>query len=608
MKIYKTILASSMLLSWTISAQEFDDAFIKSLPSDIQTDVLERTTTQGESLEDNYNAYQYSSKLELEEDLLELKNRLEIDLAELERRLRSDPQYTNEQDLKLFGSDFFDTFQTSFMPINEPNPDSSYTLDIGDVLKIQLIGQKEYIENFPVNGNGSINIPDIGEISVVGLPLLDASKLIKSKITQTYIGVEAFINIYKIRDVNILITGNAKNPGIYTLTGNSNILHALSAAGGIDELGSYRAINLIRNNQVIETLDLYSLIIDGNYYVQKRLRSGDVIFVEPIKNVVTIDGAVKRPAKYEVKNDEFLDKVIKYANGLKTTADISNISLERIIDGTQKTIPILNSVQFKKIVPVDGDLIYIREFNFRQAKIHGAVKKPGTYTMANGETLNDLIKKAGGLNENAYLYGAVYLNKEAETINQKAKDILYEEFLDNLIAASQKRVDGNFDLTPIINLTREIKNSEPNGRIVIDLVDDKLANLFPIADKDELYIPEMKNNIYLYGEISSEGSIMYEENKGVEYFINKSGGYKNFADVSSIYVLHPNGESERYIKRRSIFENSPASDINLYPGSIIFVPRKIDESTSNRLAAQAYVSILGSLGIALASLSSINNN
>lgn len=608
MKIYKTLLTSIVLISSTISAQELDDAFIESLPPDIQTDVLERSITKGESLEDKYNSYQYSSKLELEEDLIELKNRLEIDLLELERRLESDPQQKQEEDLKLFGSDFFDTFQTSFMPINEPNPDSSYTLDIGDVLKIQLIGQKDYIENFPVDGNGTINLPDIGEINIVGLSLLEASKLIKSKVIESYIGVEAFISMNKIRDVNILITGNAKKPGIYTLTGNSNILHALSAAGGIDEFGSYREINLIRDNKVVETLDIYSLLIDGNYNVQKRLRSGDVIFVEPIKNVVTIDGAVKRPAKYEIKNNEYLDKVLQYANGLKITADIANISLERILDGTQKTIPILNTVQFKKIIPIDGDLIYIREFNYRQAKINGAVKKPGTYTMANGETLNDLIQKAGGLNENAYLFGAVYLNKEAEAINQKAKDILYEEFLDQLIAVSQKRIDGNFDLTPIISLTREIKNSKPNGRIVVDLVEEGLADLFSIADRDELYIPEIKNNIYIFGEISSEGSIMYEENKGVEYFINKSGGYKNFADVNSIYVLHPNGESERYIKKRNIFENSPASDLNLYPGSIIFIPRQIDESTSNRLAAQAYVSILGSIGIALASLSSINNN
>ena len=106
--------------------------------------------------------------------------------------------------------------------------------------------------------------------------------------------------------MNILVTGNAQNPGIYTLTGNSNILHAISAAGGISEFGSLREINLIRDNNVIESLDVYDLLIEGKYNIKKRLRSGDVVFVEARKNIVTIDGAVNRPAKYEALDDQNL--------------------------------------------------------------------------------------------------------------------------------------------------------------------------------------------------------------------------------------------------------------------------------------------------------------
>ena len=101
---------------------------------------------------------------------------------------------------------------------------------------------------------------------------------------------------------------------------------------------------------------------------------------------------------------------------------------------------------------------------------------------------------------------------------------------------------------------------------------------------------------------------MFSPNKTVEYFVNKSGGFKRFADVNSIYILYPNGESVRYESKRNVFESRPRSQVKIYPGSIIFVPRELDESTPRRLAAQAYVSILGNLGIALASLSSINNN
>ena len=152
------------------------------------------------------------------------------------------------------------------MPINEPNPDSGYTLDIGDVLQIQLVGQKDYIENFVLNSDGSINLPDIGKIILAGLSLNEASQLIKLKVSSAFIGTEAFVNLSEIRDVNILVTGNAENPGIYTLTGNSNILHAISAAGGISEHGSLRKINLLRENSIIESLDIYDLLIEGQYW------------------------------------------------------------------------------------------------------------------------------------------------------------------------------------------------------------------------------------------------------------------------------------------------------------------------------------------------------
>ena len=169
------------------------------------------------------------------------------------------------------------------MPINEPNPDTGYILDIGDILDIQLVGQSSYMKEFQIGGDGSVNIPDVGKIVIAGLNLNEASSLIKLKVSSAFIGTEAFISLNKVRDINILVSGNAANPGIYTLTGNSNVLHALSVAGGISEYGSYREINLIRDNKVIDTLDMYDLLIDGKYSLNKRLRSGDVVFVEPQK-------------------------------------------------------------------------------------------------------------------------------------------------------------------------------------------------------------------------------------------------------------------------------------------------------------------------------------
>ncbi len=605
MKTLKLILLS--LISISIIAQELDPEFLDSLPDDIRKDLEEKNERQNLSVDETYRPYLYSSKLSQVEELLSLKDRLENDLSELERRLDSGNNLSVEEGLKLYGSDFFNTFQTSFMPINEPNPDSGYMLDVGDVLKIQLVGGEDNdVEDFPISSDGSINLQDIGKIVIAGLSLNDASQLIKSKVKSTFIGTEAFVSLTEVRDVNILVTGNSENPGIYTLTGNSNILHAISAAGGISEYGSFREINLIRDNTIIETLDVYDLLILGKYDLKKRLRSGDVVFVESRKSIVSIDGAVFRPAKYEVLEDQNLYSIIEYANGINRNADLENISLERLVDGSLKTISVPNDSYFEAIKVQDGDSIYIREYPYREAKISGAVLKPGSYTMAAGESINDLIKKAGGYTENAYQLGAIYLNEDAKVINELSKEILYQEFLDNILALTQQ--SSGFDFSFIINLTEQIKNTAVNGRVVVDLLNEDTTDLYKVKEGDQLFVPERNNVVYVYGETSTEGAVMFSENKSVEYFVDRSGGYKKFADNESIYILHPNGESQLYKTKRNIFEGRPKSEIKIYPGSIIFVPKALDESAPRRLATQAYVSILGNLGIALASLSAINDN
>ena len=606
MKTTKLAILLSMIISVSLHAQELDEDFLDSLPDDLKEDLIQKNESKEKKANETYRPYLYSSKLSQAEELLKLKDRLEKDLLDLERRLATEENLTINEELRLYGADFFNTFQTSFMPINEPNPDSGYMLDVGDILQIQLVGQNDYIEDFLISSDGSINLPDIGKIIVAGLSLNDTSMLIKSKVNSAFISTEAFISLSEIRDVNILVTGNAQNPGIYTLTGNSNILHAISAAGGISEFGSLREINLYRDNVVIESLDVYDLLIEGQYNLKKRLRSGDVVFIEARKNIVTIDGAVNRPARYEALDDQKLISIIEYANGINRNADLENISLERLVDGSLQTISVPNDSYFKAINVQDGDSINIREHPYRQAKISGAVLKPGSYTMAAGETISDLIKRAGGYTENAYQFGAVYLNEDAKKVNELSKDILYQEFLDNIIAASQQNIGA--DLTPIVILTEELNNTDSNGRVVIDLLNDSTINLYGIKDGDELFVPEKNYVVYVYGETSSEGAVMYSENQDVEYFVEKSGGYKKFADNESIYILHPNGESQLYRSKRNIFESSPKKDIKIYPGSIIFVPKELDDSTPRRLAAQAYVSILGNLGIALASLSAISDD
>ncbi len=602
----KFILIAFLFSSSLIVAQELDENFLKSLPKDMQKDILDKVE-DGETQEGSvYRGITSQTELE-KRNLEELKKRLEVDLKYLEDQLAEENNNKlDEDELVLFGSNFFSTYQSTFMPINEPNLSASYILDFGDILEIQLVGQKDFTEKLPVKRNGSINLPDIGEVKVTGLSLDEASLLIKAKVRESFIGTQAFVSLSNLRDINVLVSGNAFNPGIYTLSGNSNILHALGVAGGINDFGSYREINLIRNQKVIESLDMYDVLITGAYNNETQLQSGDVIFVKQVNKIVSVDGAVKIPAKYELLENQNLSDALEYAGGLTNLADLRNIFLDRVLDGKVASLPISNPKQFDEILANDSDKIFIRKFSLRSITLDGAVLRPGKYLVSEGESIDEVIEKSGGYTENAYPFGAIYENRNALMINKMAKDLLYNDFIDNIITTSQKNPVAGNDLTAIIDLTENLNKALPNGRVVVDLLDS--SNSLIIRDGDKLTIPEKPGHVYIYGEVSYEGALKYLDDKSLKYYINGSGGIKETANEKAIYVLHPNGDTQRTAIRRNIFQNSPGSTLQIYPGSIIFVPRAIDDSTTNRLAAQAYVSILGNIGIALASLSSINNN
>lgn len=602
----KYLLSAFLLISLSsVLAQDLDEAFLESLPEDVQEDIYKNIEDQKDIDSPIYKSINSKTQLE-KKNLADLKKRIEADLLLLEEIIENKDDPIKQDDLILFGSDFFKTYQSSFMPINEPNLSSEYILDFGDTLEIQLTGQKESIDEYTIKRDGSIKLKEIGSVNLAGLTLGEAVTFIKQKVNTSFIGAEAFVSLVNLRDINVLVSGNAFNPGIYTISGNSSILHALFVAGGIGDNGSYREINLIRNQEIIDTLDLYDVLLTGKFNPNIRLRSGDVVFVNSVNKIVAIHGAIKMPAKYELTNEQNLNDLLEYANGITKEADLKNVYLDRILDGKVNSLPISNIKQLVNIEAYDGDSLFIRKHSFRSVYVEGAILKPGKYLLKEGESLSDLIIKTGGYTDNAYPFGAVYENKSALEINKTAKTRLYEDLIDNVITMSQKNPTQNFDLTPIIKLIESLKRSEPNGRVVVDMFDE--SNSLKIRDGDRLIIPEKPSHVYVYGEVSNEGALSFQQSENLDYYIDKSGGFNQNAAEELIYILQPNGSTQRATIKKSLFQNSPTELVNIYPGSIIYVPRKLDNSASSRLAAQAYVSILGNLGIALASLSSISKD
>ena len=557
-----------------ISAQEFDEAYLQSLPEQVREDIKERMDEQKASEKASYRRLS-----ETNSDILKTRD-----------------------EGNVYGSKFFNSMQTSFMPISAPNLDDSYVLDFGDVLRIQLIGQQDSIDSYQLQRDGSINLPDIGQINLAGLSLEEASKLIRLKVNKAYIGTDSFISLEYIRDVSVLLAGDVFNPGVYTLNGSSNMLHALNVAGGIGDHGSYRSIKLIRDDKAIETLDIYDILINGSSVSINRLRTGDIIFVDPRANIITLEGAFKRPHKYELLAEENLNYAIRFANGLTIDTDFENTFLYRILDGEVRSIPIANISQFNNIKSRDGDRIFVRKNTFRNVEISGAVVRPGNYKMIEGQNVFDLIESAGGYTQNAFPEGAIYLNEEAKNININATERLYEEFIDGIIETLQ-RSGSQMDITPLVTLSQQIKDSKPNGRIIVDLLDDTSPVL--VKDEDKIFIPEKNNNVFIYGEVLNEGALIYKRGADLEFYLGEASGLKEQANTQLIFIMYPNGQTKQFNRKRNLFA-SKSEEIIIIPGSVIYVPKKINDSVSSRLTAQAYATILGNISLALASINSIN--
>ena len=580
MKKNKTlIIYLSVILFAPLSltqSEEYDESFLESLPEEVREDLLERKKSREDSEEPQYR--RPSSFINKPEDI---------------------------EDSDRFGIKIFSMMQTTLMPLNEPNFDGSYTLDYGDVIEVQLVGQRSSVENLPVKRDGSISLPEIGKIFVSGLPLEEASEIIKSKVNTAFIGVNAYISLVNVRDIQIIVAGNVFNPGPYTLNGNSNLFHALSMSGGPSEIGSFRSIDLIRNGQVIESMDLYETFIYGTSSFGSRLRSGDVVFVRPVSNLVRISGGVRRSGTYELKPTENLDVALQFANGITNKADLSQIKLFRLSGASVAQIAIENIAELSEMNSNDNDKIIIREFPFREVEITGAVENPGKYIVNQGDGILEIVEQAGGYTETAYPFGGVLENLNTEKINEMAISELYTAFLNSISSNYSGTQDGT--LSGVIDIMKELKETPVSGRVSAEFDLDKLrvnSDLdIKLQDGDKITIPEMLDHVYIYGEVSSQGTVKFQQDKGYQHYIDLKGGFAQNADDKAVFILQPNGETIRVNNTRNLFMNQGKNQIDIYPGSVIFVPRKAGNALVATQTAQAYAAILGNIGVSLASLS-----
>lgn len=408
---------------------------------------------------------------------------------------------------EIFGHNIFSNRRLSFAPsLNIPTP-LNYRLGAGDEVIIDVWGSNEATIRQTISPDGFINIPNLGMVTLNGMTIKEAEQYLRKKLAQIYPveGEDAAsdfkLTLGNIRTIQVSVTGEVVVPGTYSISSLSNIYNALYCAGGVNNLGSLRKVQLVRNGKQKAVVDLYDFILNGVLPDGLTLEDGDVINVPLYLSLVNVEGSVKRPMYYEMKDGETVQDLLDYAGGFAGDAYRSNINVLRQ-NGVEYQVYTVDSNLFSAFILKDGDALTVGALIDRyenKLEVKGAVYRPGIYQLGDGiRTVSELIAKADGLKGDAFTNRAL-LHRERE-------DLTFE-----VISVDVKAVLSG--QAPDIQLQRN----------------------------DILYIPSIYDlndigTITIEGEVATPGTFVYEANMTVEDIIMQAGGLLESASTVKIDV------------------------------------------------------------------------
>ncbi|MFD0764658.1 SLBB domain-containing protein [Mucilaginibacter lutimaris] len=406
--------------------------------------------------------------------------------------------------LPVFGSDLFSETSSTFEPnLNLATP-VNYTVGPNDQLNINVSGRSVVNWKLQVSPEGNINIPGIGMVPVAGKTMSTATALIKSKLQANRFaignGSNLSVTLGDIRSIKVIMTGQLKRPGTYTLPSLATAFNALYAAGGPGELGSYRNIEIIRNNHVLRRLDVYDFLTKGDQESNISLQDQDIIRVPSYQIQVELGGQVKTPAKFEMLPGETLAHLLRFAGGFTNEAYTEKIKVDQVSE-QQRRLSDIPEQDYKNYQPLRGDRFFVDRIIDRyinRVTISGAVFRPGTYALEKGMNLSSLISKASGLKEDAFPNRGIITRLKPDNTKE-------------IISFDPSAIKSGKD--PDITLLRE-------DSVVV-------PSIFDLRDTYKVRIT---------GEVRQPGEYNFGEKMTVEDLIIKAGGFSQGASGMRIEV------------------------------------------------------------------------
>jgi len=496
---------------------------------------------------------------------------------------------TVDRRLRQFGYTLFQAPSTTFAPVQDVPVGPDYVIGPGDTLYVNMWGLAEASYQVVVDRNGEIFLPKAGPVRVWGLKYSEMETLVKDQLSKYFTRVNINITMGPLRTLKVFILGEVVKPGAYTVSSLSTITNALFAAGGPSTQGSLRDIRLIRNNQIIARLDLYTFLLEGSRVGDERLLSDDAIFVPPIGPTVALAGYVKRPAIYELKDEMTLGGLLDLAGGLTIISYVKRIQVERVMERQRKVVLdeqfidlkdfeaktatfALQEGDFVSVFPIDRSL-------YGLVTLEGNVRRPGTYALKPDMRVTDLIEQAEGLLPGTYMpradlarfrdgrqYETVPIDLTAAMAGDAAQNLALNQF-DKVIVYHQLDVrpagivqitgsvyrPGVFELTPKMrvsdlvfkgNPTRQasLKNAEmyradPGAKVQVIRLDLEgiLANpgsaidLY-LTDRDHVFIRELaegveKRTVTISGRVKYPGEYAITREERLSSVLERAGGF-----------------------------------------------------------------------------------
>ncbi|WP_038851161.1 polysaccharide biosynthesis/export family protein [Campylobacter coli] len=467
--------------------------------------------------------------------------------------------------IPVFGAELFNgNFKNYTQRVYNPD----YKIAVGDQISLKIWGAVEFEQILVVDSQGNIFIPKVGAVNLLGVKNSALVSVIKAQVNKIYknnVFVYADMNAYQ--NVSVFVTGSVNAPGLYQGLSSDSVIQYLDKAGGINlEYGSFRDIQILRNNAVIKKIDLYDFLLKGQMDLFP-FRSGDVVLVGNVQSYVFVNGDVQRPFRFELAND--IKTLFDLARVAGAKPIVTNAILRSYGNDHKLEVSAYNKMQFSKVLLKTGDEVQFNPEYISQnisITVNGEHSGLKTLVVRKGTTLEDvsrLIVANGQSDMNALqVFRKSVAKTQKDLINAQLKE-LETLALTSPSVTSQGAAIKAEQAKLILEFIQRARELEPKGQIVIDK--PKSYGEVILEEGDTINVPSKNNLIIVQGEVTLPGAFVYNKGENLKYYINLAGGYGERADTSKVLVIRNNGKAQRY-----------SGSVDMMPGDSVLVLPKVE--------------------------------